>query len=135
MIECFDQQIEELASVLNYKDNVKKLDCLLRIKIHTVLSLIVETGDFSRLKKGGMYVASLGFAPVEITSGKHINRIGISKAGDVYQRRLLIEGAKGIFKGQVGHKLNVLLSKQAGNSVEVITYADRGNTRMRGSIT
>ena len=57
--------------------------------------------------------------------------MGISKAGNSHLRRLLIEGAKGICKGKVGHKSKELRSRQAGNSAEVIAYADRGNTRMR----
>ena len=31
----------------------------------------------------------------------------------------------------IGHKSKILWSRQAGNSAEVIAYADRGNTRMR----
>jgi transposase len=130
-IERFDQRIEELASDPDYKDNVKKLGCLLGIKTHTALSLIVETGDFSRFRKGSTYAAFLGLAPGESSSGEHINRTGISKAGNSHLRRLLIEGAKGICKGKVGHKSKELRSRQAGNSAEVIAYADRGNTRMR----
>ena len=67
-IERFDQRIEELASDPDYKDNVKKLGCLLGIKTHTALSLIVETGDFSRFKKGSTYAAFLGLAPAVLTS-------------------------------------------------------------------
>ena len=112
-------------------DNVRKLGYLLGIKVHTALSLIVETGDFSRFKKGSTYAAFLGLAPGESSSGDHINRTGISKAGNTHLRCLLIEGAKGICKGQVGHKSKELRSRQAGNSAAVIAYADRGNTRMR----
>ena len=43
----------------------------------------------------------------------------------------MIEVAKGICKGQIGHKSKTLRSRQAGNSAEVIAYADRANTRMR----
>ena len=115
-IERFDKRIEELAADPAYKDNVRKLGCLLGIKVHTALSLIVETGDFSRFKKGSTYAAFLGLAPGESSSGAHINRTGISKAGNTHLRRLLIEGAKGICKGQVGHKSKELRSRQAGNS-------------------
>ena len=130
-IERFDKRIEELASDPDYKDNVRKLGCLLGVKTHTALSLIVETGDFVRFRKGSTFAAFLGLAPGESSSGEHINRTGISKAGNTHLRRLLIEGAKGICKGRVGHKSKELRSRQAGNSAEVIAYADRGNTRMR----
>ncbi len=91
----------------------------------------METGDFSRFKKGSTYAAFLGLAPGESSSGDHINRTGISKAGNTHLRCLLIEDAMGICKGQIGHKSKALRSRQSGNSAEIIAYADRGNTRMR----
>ena len=51
-IERFDQRIEEIASQEQYQEKVKKLGCFLGIKTHIALSLIVETGDFSRFAKG-----------------------------------------------------------------------------------
>ena len=130
-IERFDKRIEELAADSDYHEKVGKLCCLLGIKPHTALSLIVETGDFSRFRKGNTYAAFLGLAPGESSSGEKINRTGISKAGNSHLRTLLIESARGICKGQIGHKSKELRSRQAGNPAEVIAYADRGNTRMR----
>ena len=130
-IERFDKRIEELAADSDYHENVGKLCCLLGIKTHTALSLVVETGDFSRFRKGSTYAAFLGLAPGESSSGEKINRTGISKAGNSHLRTLLIESARGICKGQIGHKSKELRSRQAGNPAEVIAYADRGNTRMR----
>lgn len=130
-IERFDKRIEELANDPEYKENVRKLGCLLGIKTHTALSLIVETGDFKRFNKGNTYAAFLGLAPGELSSGVRINRTGISKAGNTHLRKLLIEGSKGICKGQIGHKSKELRSRQAGNDAKVIAYADRANTRLR----
>ena len=53
-----------------------------------------------------------------------------SRLRNWHLRRLQIEGAKGICKGKVGHKSKELRPRQAGNSAEVIAYADRSNTRM-----
>ena len=130
-IERFDKRIEELAADSDYHEKVGKLCCLLGIKTHTALSLVVETGDFNRFRKGSTYAAFLGLAPGESSSGEKINRTGISKAGNSHLRTVLIESARGICKGQIGHKSKELRSRQAGNPAEVIAYADRGNTRMR----
>ena len=46
-------------------------------------------------------------------------------------RRLLIEAAQGICRGNIGHKSKDLKARQSGNSSEVISYADRANIRMR----
>lgn len=130
-IERFDKRIEEIASEKQYQANVKKLGCLLGIKTHTALSLIVETGDFKRFAKGNTYAAFLGLAPGEHSSSTSINRTGISKAGNTHLRMLLIEAAKRICRGRVGAKSKELRSRQNGQSAEVIAYADRANERLR----
>ena len=131
-IERFDTRIEEIASQERYQGKVKKLTCFLGIKTHTALSLIVETGDFERFAKGNTYAAFLGLAPGENSSGEHINRTGITKAGNNHLRLLLIEAAGGICKGMIGHKSKDLRARQNGNTAEVIAYADKANTRLRG---
>ena len=131
-IERFDTRIEEIASQEKYQGKVKKLTCFLGIKTHTALSLIVETGDFERFAKGNTYAAFLGLALGENSSGEHINRTGITKAGNSHLRLLLIEAAGGICKGMIGHKSKDLRARQNGNTAEVIAYADKANTRLRG---
>lgn len=101
------------------------------IKAHTALSLIVETGDFSRFAKGNTYAAFLGLTPGEYSSGEKTNRTGISKAGNRHLRELLVEASRGICKGAVGHKSKELRARQKGNTAEVIAYADRANTKLR----
>jgi transposase len=130
-IERFDKRIEEISDQKEYQKKVKELGCLLGIKTHTALSLIVETGDFDRFAKGNTYAAYLGLAPGEKSSGDHINRTGLSKAGNSHLRRLLIESARGICKGAIGHKSKELKSRQEGNKAYVIAYADKANTRLR----
>ena len=130
-IERFDKRIEELASEESYEEKAKKLGCFLGIKTHTALSLPVETGDFSRFAKGNTYAAFPGLAPGESSSGDKVNRTGITKAGNRHLRQLLIEAARGICKGAVGHKSKELRARQSGNTAEVIAYADKANTRQR----
>jgi len=130
-LERFDQRIMELAAQERYEEKVKKLECFLGIKTHTALSLIVETGDFTRFSKGNTYAAYLGLVPGENSSGEHINRTGITKAGNKHLRLLLIESASGICRGAIGHKSKVLRARQNGNRAEVIAYADKANTRLR----
>ena len=130
-IERFNARIEEIASQAEYVEKVKKLGCLLGIKTHTALSLIVETGDFTRFAKGNVYAAYLGLAPGEHSSAVKVNRLGITKAGNSHLRLLLVEAAGGICKGAIGHKSKDLRQRQQGNSAEIIAYADKANTRLR----
>jgi transposase len=130
-IERYDKRIEEIAAEACYQEKVNKLGCFLGIRPHTALSLIVETGDFNRFAKGNTYAAYLGLAPGEHSSSNSVKRLGISKAGNSHLRCLLIEAAKGICKGAIGHKSKELRSRQKGQSAEIIAYADKANTRLR----
>ena len=130
-IERFDARIEEFASQEEYSEKVRRLGCFLGIKTHTALSLIVETGDFNRFAKGSTYASYLGLVPGEHSSSDDTNRLGITKAGNGHLRKLLVESAGGICKGQIGHKSKLLRQRQIGNPAEVIAYADKANTRMR----
>ena len=130
-IERFDARIEEIASQAEYAEKVKEIGCFLGIKTHTALSLIVETGDFTRFAKGNVYAAYLGLAPGEHSSAAKVNRLGITKAGNSHLRLLLVEASAGICKGTIGHKSKALKQRQQGNSAEVIAYADKANARLR----
>ena len=126
-----DKRIEEFAMQEKYAENVKKLICFLGIKIHTALSLIVETGDFRRFKKGNMYACFLGLTPGEDSSSDSVNRLSITKAGNSHLRKLLIESAQGLSRGKPGYKSKNLKARQAGNETNVIVYADKANDRLR----
>lgn len=130
-IERFDGRIEEIAGQTEYAEKVKKLGCFLGIKTYTALSLIVETGDYKRFQKGNIYAAYLGLAPGEDSSAEKVKRLGITKAGNRHLRLLLVEAAGGICKGAVGHKSKALRKRQEGNGAEIISYADKANSRMR----
>ncbi len=130
-IDRYDKRIQEIADQSEYQEKVRKLECFLGIKTHTALSLIVETGDFIRFRKGNVYAAYLGLAPGEHSSAESGGRLGITKAGNSHLRRLLIEAAGGICKGQIGKKSKDLISRQKGNSADVIAYADKANVRLR----
>jgi len=130
-IELFDRRIEELASVEAYEEKVKRLRCFMGIETVTALALVVETGDFTRFRKGSLYAAYLGLVPGEDSSGADIHHKKISKAGNVHLRKLLTEASQGICQGRIGHKSKALKARQKGNESAVIAYADRANERMR----
>ena len=130
-ITYFDNRIEEIAYGVKYKDKVEKLECFIGIKTHTALSLIVETGDFSRFAKGNLYGAWLGMIPCQSASGPKDNRFGITKAGNSHLRKLLSESAQSLSKGHVGYKSKELKRRQSKCSGEVVAYADKANERLR----
>ncbi len=127
----FDERIEELASAERYGEKVKHMSCLLGIKTHTALSIIVEVGDFERFEKAPKFAAFLGLVPSEDSSDTRVKRYSITKAGNSHLRRLLVEAAQSYTRGTVGHKSVALKQRQQGNPPEIIAYADKANERLR----
>ena len=126
-----DSRIEELSAKEEYHDKVIRLCCFIGIKTREAMSLIAETGDFTRFINGGMYSAFLGLIPGEHSSSTDTNRLSITKAGNKHARTILVEAAQCICRGRVGMKSKDLIARQKGNAPEVIAYADKGNERMR----
>ena len=130
-VEKLDERIEEISTKEIYIEKVNRLGCLLGIKPHTALSLIVETSDFKRFTKGNIYAAFLGLIPGDDSSGDDDNKLGITKSGNRHLRKLLIESAQSYTKGHIGFKSRDLKARQSKCSNEVIAYADKANERLR----
>ena len=130
-IERFNQKIEEFATDERYQKSVKRLCCLLGIKTNTALAIITEVGDARRFPNANAFASYLGLVPGESSSGEHICRTGITKAGNNDLRRLLVEAAQGLCHGAPGYKSKTLKARQNGNPSEIIAYADSANYRLR----
>ena len=130
-ISRLDARIGELAAKKEYVEKVSKLCCFIGIKTQEALSLIVETGDFSRFPKGNIYSAFIGLTPGEHSSSTDVNRLSITKAGNKHIRTVLVEAAQCICRGRIGAKSKNLQARQRGNAPSVIAYADKANERLR----
>ena len=130
-LERLDKRIEELASGEAYKEDVAKLSCFIGVKTITALAVLTEVGDFKRFASAQQFSSFLGLVPGEDSSAENRNRLSITKAGNRHVRRLLVEAAQSIARGQVGFKSKALKERQAGNLPEVIAYADKANERLR----
>jgi transposase len=126
-----EERIEELASGERYRENVRKLSCLIGVKTYTALSMIVEIGDFNRFAKADKFAGFIGLVPGEDSSGERQKRGGITKAGNSHVRRLLVEASQSYTRGTIGHKSMDLKRRQKGNTPQVIAYADKANERLR----
>lgn len=130
-IERLDQRIEQLAQKEEYHESVRKLCCFLGVKTQTALSVLVEVGDFQRFASAQKFAGYLGLVPGEASSGDERKRLGITKAGNSHVRLLLSEAAQSYSRGHIGYKSKALKARQAGNSPQVILYADKANERLR----
>lgn len=130
-VNRLDSRIEELASTEEYRQDAKNLSCFLGIKSIGALSILVETGDFTRFTSAQKYASFLGLVPGERSSAENTIRLGITKAGNNHLRKILVEASQGICKGKPGYKSRDLKARQQGCDPEIIAYADKANERMR----
>ena len=87
--------------------------------------LAAELGDGKQFKCGRGYSASIGLVPKQHSTGGKTVLLGISKRGDAYLRRQLVNGARSLVRiacGRTGHLwdwINSLMSRRAFNVVTV----------------
>src|SRR5438309_5450616 len=86
-------QIEELLPNWSMAPVVAALHAMRGIALVVAVTVVAEVGDFRRFANPRQLMAYLGLVPSEHSSGSSVRRGGITKAGNVLARRVLIEGA------------------------------------------
>ena len=130
-ISKYDQQLETLAKMNPMCQEVQKMPGVGPI----IASAIVATiGDAKAFKNGREVSAWLGLVPRQYSSGEKIILGGISKRGDRYMRKLLIQGARAAVKvcDKKKDKLNCWVSKnkqRSGFNKAAVALANK-TTRM-----
>jgi transposase len=94
-VQNYDKQLEQLAEQVPICKEVMKIEGLGPISATAVVSTI---GDAKEFKNGREVSAWLGLVPKQHSSGNKIQLGGISKRGDRYVRKLLIQGARSVVK-------------------------------------
>ena len=130
-LKRYDERIEKWAELPRYAVSVSKLTCFCGIKTHVALATIAEISDFSRFPNANRFVAYLGLAPGEYSSGNSINQLGITKQGNSHIRKLLTEAAQCYARAIPGKISSQLRKRQEGNDPKVIAYANKGNERLK----
>lgn len=133
-IEQMDTFIEEVADSERFKEKVDKLVCFTGIDTQTALSIACEIGDFSRFATPGQFSSFLGLVPGQDSSGKTVKYTGITKTGNTRLRLLLVEATKAIKRSNPYKKSKRIKERQAGQSPEVIAYADKGSKRIKAKM-
>jgi transposase len=86
-------QIRELLAGWSLRPTVDALQSLRGIALITAVTLVAEIGDIRRFQRPGELMAYLGLVPGERSSGATIRRGGITKAGNSFARKMLVESA------------------------------------------
>lgn len=91
--KAVEKRIAQYAQRPRWAGRVEALRCLKGIETMTAFSLVVETGVFSRFESARAYASWMGLVPSEHSSGEHVARGGITKAGNSHLRKLLVEAS------------------------------------------
>lgn len=99
---CIDEQLLtihrriEVATKAN-EDCVRLLE-IPGVGILTASAIVAHMGDARQFKNGREFAACLGLTPRECSSGGKQKILGLSKRGNPYLRKLLIQGARVIVR-------------------------------------
>lgn len=98
----------------------------------TAVSLVAELHDFRRFRSARALMAYLGLVPSERSSGEQRRQGSITRAGNHYVRRLLVEGAW-------HHRYRPVLSqplrrRREGQPAPIFAIADRAQERLHARI-
>lgn len=130
-IERFQNKLEELSQEEPYKEKIGELRCFKGIDTTTAMILHVEVSDFQRFPNAKAFASFCGLTPSEDSSGEKNKRLSITKQGNTSIRKALTEAAQALVKGQQGLKGKKIKSKQKGQDVKVIDYADKAVLRLQ----
>lgn len=96
------QQIDTLSELLRQfsqqEEACKRLMSVPGIGVQTATALVAKLGNGSAFKNGREVAAFMGLVPKQASSGGREILLGISKRGDGYLRRLLVQGAKSVIR-------------------------------------
>lgn len=130
-LTLLDANIEKFSKDERYEEKVDKLRCFSGIDTHVAMVMLTEIGDFCRFRSAESFSSYLGLCPGEQSSGRSIQKTGITKAGNSHCRKLLCESANSIARTNLYKKSKRLLERQKGQAADVIAYADRGASRIK----
>jgi transposase len=88
-----EQVLKDAAPTWRFYPVIQSLQALRGVQFTVAAGLIAEAGDLSRFDSPRQLMAWLGLVPSEYSSGGSVRKGGITKAGNSYARKLLIEAA------------------------------------------
>ena len=90
---ALDAQITALARQHPWRQPVEALCCFRGVKVLTAMTIVTEIGDIKRFSSPRQLMGYVGLVPSERSSGQRQRRGPITRAGNSYLRRVLIESA------------------------------------------
>lgn len=123
-----DARLAETAETTPYREPVGWLRCFRGIDTLTAMILLAERHDFRRFPTARALMAYVGLVPSEDSSGARHHRGPITKTGNAFVRRVLIEAS-----WHYQHRPGVgpgLAARRKGQPTRVIGVADKAQQRL-----
>jgi transposase len=123
-----DARIAETAQTEPFREPVAWLRCFRGIDTLTAMIILAELHDFRRFPNARALMAYLGLVPSESSSGERHRRGRITKTGNTFVRRVLIETS-----WHYQHRPGVgpgLAARRKGQPTRVIAIADKAQQRL-----
>jgi transposase len=92
-LERYEKQLPGVVSGWRWEPVVKALMSLRGVALLTAMTLVAELGDLERFATAGQLMSYLGLVPSEDTTSDDRRQGGITKMGNGFARRVLIEAA------------------------------------------
>ncbi len=120
-------EVRALAALPEHKPYVDALVCLKGMDVENAVLSLVEIGDFARFPSGRKVSCWLGTVPTDGSSGESEKHGRITKAGNRYLRRALVEGYSSVAVWVSGKKV---VPRGAEVSPACQSIAARANQRL-----
>ena len=121
------REVLALSREPHNKPYADALGCLKGVDREGAMLAIAEFGDFSRFGSGRGVSCWLGTVPTDASSGEHDRHGRITKCGDKWLRKALVEGWSGAASWKTGRKA---VPKGAEPSAAAQAIAARANRRL-----
>lgn len=127
-VERLSDQIRILVPEWHMAPVVQAMQACRGVSFITAATFVAELGDLQRFRSPRMLMSYLGLTPTEHSSGDHMRRGAISKAGNNHVRRVLVEAAWSYrFPAR---QSRYLLQRQHGLSEDVRQIAWKAQVRL-----
>jgi transposase len=132
-LKRFDQKVEDISQRPEYAAKVAAYSVLRGIQTLGAMTIIAEGGDLRQYGQAPQFMASIGIVPGENSTGERQRRGAITKTGNVYLRRILIEAA---WSYQKRTHAGVTIQKRRRSQPEaLLAIARKADYRLHGKFS
>ena len=132
-LACLTRFIQELSRHPDYKRSYDHITKLRGVGIITAMTFLLELFNLKRFRNTSAFSSYLGLTPSQHSSGEGIRLGHISREGNVYLRRTLIESAWTVIKHDpyLRDKYNRIRAKGTNGNKAIVAVARSLAVRLR----